>query len=175
VRILDNRAPARNTWWPVRSTPQDRRTVRSTPQDRRIVWRVAARPETPDVIHGGIVRSTRPDVMVVSSEARHRTVELFGGRSHLSFEDVDARPRTLEDERRRTMVVQRGSTDARIHVWRFKPFPQDVSRSTFGRWWADVWTLVNGTNGTNGALEQLTTDWLLRKLSTAALFAVITA
>ena len=106
--------------------------------------------------------------MVVSSEARHRTVELFGGRSHLSFEDVDARPRTLEDERRRTMVVQRGSTDARIHVWRFKPFPQDVSRFK-----VDVWTLVDGTNGINGALEQLT-DWLLRKLSAAAIFAVIT-
>src|SRR6218665_3677540 len=48
----------------------------------------------------------------------------------------------------------------------------DASGRTFGRWWVNVWTLVNGTNG---ALEQLTTDWLLRKLSTAALFAVITA
>src|SRR6218665_187143 len=37
------------------------------------------------VIHGGLVRSTRPDVMVVSSEARHRTVE-----------SSEARHRTVE-------------------------------------------------------------------------------
>src|SRR6218665_3535889 len=101
--------------------------------------------------------------MAASSEVLHRTVESF--RSQFSVGEVDARTTTLEDERRRTMVVQRSSTDARIHVWGFKPFPQDVSGFK-----VDVWTLVNGTNG---ALEQLT-DWWLQKLSSAALFAVIT-
>src|SRR6218665_1631329 len=28
----------------------------------------------------------------------------------------------------------------------------DAGGRTFGRWWADVWTLVNGTNGTNGTI-----------------------
>src|SRR6218665_3895439 len=60
-------------------------------------------------------------------------------------------------------------------VWTLVGGRLDAGGRTFGRWWVNVWTLVNGTNGTNGALEQLTTDWLLRKLSTAALFAVITA
>src|SRR6218665_3525933 len=147
----------------------------------------AVRNRPKDAIHGGSSEARHRNVessearhrtvescwktyyMIASSEVRHRTVESFGSR--FSVGEVDARTTTLEDERRRTMVVQRGSTDARIHVWGFKPFPQDVSRFK-----VDVWTLVdgtNGTNGTNGALKQLT-DWWLQKLSSAALFAVIT-
>ena len=125
--------------------------------------------ESSEARHRTVESCLKTYYMVASSEVRHRTVESF--RSRFSVGEVDARTRTLEDERRRTMVVQRGSTDARIHVWGFKPFPQDVSRFK-----VDVWTLVdgtNGTNGTNGALEQLT-DWWLQKLSSAALFAVIT-
>src|SRR6218665_3938308 len=122
--------------------------------------------ESSEARHRTVESCLKTYYMVASSEVRHRTVESF--RSRLSVGKVNARTTTLEDERRRTMVVQRGSMDARIHVWGFKPFPQDVSRFK-----VDVWTLVGGSNGTNGALEQLT-DWWLQKLSSAALFAVIT-
>src|SRR6218665_1883517 len=154
------------------SRPGSTQYMGARPKEARNTWNVEARHrnvESSEARHRTVESCLKTYYMVASSEVRHRTVESF--RIRFSVGEVDARTTTLEDERRRTMVVQRGSTDARIHVWGFKPFPQDVSRFK-----VDVWTLVNGTNGTNEtnrALEQLT-DWWLQKLSSAALFAVIT-
>ena len=73
--------------------------------------------ESSEARHRTVESCLKTYYMVASSEVRHRTVESFGSR--FSVGEVHARTRTLEDERRRTMVVQRGSTDARIHVWGF--------------------------------------------------------
>src|SRR6218665_2271828 len=90
--------------------------------EARNTW--SNRPKHAEARHRTVESCLKTQYMVASSEVRHRTVESFGSR--FSVGEVDARTTTLEDERRRTMVVQRGSTDARIHVWGFKPFPQDV-------------------------------------------------
>src|SRR6218665_846656 len=102
-------------------------TVRSVGSTRYMVESFEAHhgnDESSEARHRTVESCLKTQYMVASSEVRHRTVESFGSR--FSVGEVDARTRRLEDERRRTMVVQRSSTDARIHVWGFKPFPQDV-------------------------------------------------